>query len=169
LKIYTLHTRQHLPISLEVAWTFFSRPENLRLITPPWLDFRITNTVPETMYPGTIITYTVRPLLGIPMPWTTEITYIDPPHYFADEQRFGPYRMWHHKHFFRAVEDGVEMEDLVHYALPLSLLSQVVQPWLVRPRIDAIFCYRQEALAQRFGTAAPDRPLASGVRDRDAP
>lgn len=151
MKIHTLQTRQRLPISLEVAWAFFSRPENLRLITPPWLDFRITNAVPEAMYPGTIITYTVRPLLGIPMPWTTEITHLDAPHYFADEQRFGPYRMWHHKHFFREVEQGVEVEDLVHYALPFGPLGSLVQPWLVRPRIESIFRYRYQALEQRFG------------------
>ncbi|GIV60535.1 MAG: SRPBCC domain-containing protein [Rhodothermaceae bacterium] len=154
MKLYRLQALQRLPLSLDDAWAFFSRPENLRAITPPWLDFRITNTPPEVMYAGAIITYTVRPLLGVPVRWVTEITHLHAPHFFVDEQRFGPYRFWHHQHHFRPVEGGVEVEDLVHYGLPLGPLGTLAHALLVRRQLAAIFAYRRGALESRFGRPA---------------
>lgn len=153
MKLHRLHTVQRLPISPEAAWTFFSSPRNLPVITPPWLDFQITNDPPEAMHAGAIIAYTIRPALGLKVRWVTEITHVEAPHFFVDEQRFGPYRFWHHQHRFRAVEGGVEAEDLVHYALPLGPLGAFTHAVTVRKRLEAIFAYRREVLAERFGRA----------------
>lgn len=151
MKLYRLHTVQRLAVSMDEAWAFFSSPKNLPLITPPWLDFQMTNAVPDVMHTGAIITYTIRPMLGLKVRWTTEITHADAPHLFVDEQRFGPYRLWHHQHHFRPVEGGTEVEDLVHYALPLGPLGRLAHALTVRQRLDAIFAFRRAALAERFG------------------
>ena len=151
MKVHQLHTTQVLPITLDEAWDFFSSPANLPVITPPWLDFQMTNAVPERMQPGTIITYRIRPVLGVPIRWTTEITHLEAPHYFVDEQRFGPYKLWHHQHFFRAVDGGVECEDLVHYGLGFGPAGTLAHRLMVRGKLEEIFAFRREALAKRFG------------------
>ncbi len=151
MKVHRFQTEQRLPIPLETAWAFFSSPKNLRLITPDWLDFHITNDIPETMYPGALITYTVRPMLGLPVDWVTEITHMDAPHFFVDEQRFGPYRMWHHQHHFVAIEGGVAMTDTVDYVLPFGPLGTLLHALTVRKRVAAIFAYRRQALVEHFG------------------
>ena len=151
MKLYRLHTTQRLPISVEEAWRFFSDANKLAEITPAWLDFQMTNEVPDEIIPGTIITYTIRPLLGLPVRWVTEITHTEAPHRFVDEQRFGPYRFWHHQHFFRPVDGGTEVEDLAHYALPFGSLGRLAHALTVRRRLDAIFSFRRRALVERFG------------------
>ena len=151
MKLYRLHTVQRLPTTMATAWQFFSQPKNLPLITPAWLDFQMTNAVPDAIHTGTIITYTIRPLLGLKIRWATEITHADAPRLFVDEQRFGPYRFWHHQHHFREVDGGVEVEDLVHYGLPLGPLGQLAHAVTVRRRLDAIFAFRRAALEQHFG------------------
>jgi ligand-binding SRPBCC domain-containing protein len=123
---------------------------NLRTITPPWLDFQVDSGDWERMYPGMILQYRVRPLLGVPMRWVTEITHVDPKRMFVDEQRFGPYRMWHHEHHFRGTADGVEMTDIVHYSIGYGLLDPLIHRALVRHRLEAIFDYRFETLARLF-------------------
>lgn len=145
---------QILPISLAKAWDFFGRPENLATITPPWLCFRVTSPPQDSMYAGMIISYTVSPLLGLPLAWVTEITHCDPPHYFVDEQRLGPYRLWHHQHHYRAVPQGVEMRDIVHYSLPFGPLGRLAAP-LVKKRIEAIFEFRRQVVLERFGNVEP--------------
>ncbi|MFM2212900.1 MAG: hypothetical protein RL427_163, partial [Bacteroidota bacterium] len=102
MKIYTLHTKQNLPISLEEAWAFLSDPKNLKTITPEYMGFKTLSGDDRTMFPGQIIQYIVTPVLGIPMKWVTEITHVENLKYFVDEQRFGPYALWHHKHFLKA-------------------------------------------------------------------
>ncbi len=151
MKIYTLKAVQKLPIALQDAWDFFSSPANLTLITPASMNFRITCDIPPRIYSGTVITYRVAVLPGVSATWVTEISHVDAPHYFVDEQRFGPYSFWHHKHFFREIDGGVEAEDIVHYALPLGPFGRMAHPWLVRRRLDDIFSYRKEALLARFG------------------
>ncbi len=151
MKLHRLHTVQRLPIEMDEAWAFFSSPKNLPLITPPSLDFQTTNDVPEVMHTGTIITYTIRPMFGLRVRWTTEITHADAPRLFVDEQRFGPYRFWHHQHHFRAIDGGTEVEDLVHYALPFGPLGDLAHALTVRRKLEEVFAYRREALAQRFG------------------
>ena len=149
--MYQLKRVQNLPISIEKAWDFFSSPKNLATITPDELDFQIKSDLPEKMYPGMFIKYTVRPLLGIPMTWVTEITQINKPHFFIDEQRVGPYAIWHHQHFFKEISGGVEMTDIVDYQLPLAPFGNFMHPLLITGKLNQIFDYRWEKLEQLFG------------------
>jgi ligand-binding SRPBCC domain-containing protein len=153
MKIYTLKTKQIIPVSLDEAWDFFSSPKNLKTITPPYMGFDITNDVAEKMYAGQIITYTVRPLFNIPMTWVTEITHVKDKEFFVDEQRFGPYALWHHKHFFKAIDKGVEMTDQVDYALPLGILGQLAHPIIVKNKLKEIFDFRYKKVEELFGKA----------------
>lgn len=150
MKIYTLTRKQQLPISLEQAWPFFSAPSNLEQITPPFLRFQITSEVPEEIYPGLIITYRIAAVMGIPMVWVTEIKHLISLHQFVDEQRIGPFRFWHHLHRFREVDGGVEMEDIVHYAMPWGVLGRLVHLLFIRGRLNAIFDFRREYLEEFF-------------------
>lgn len=145
----TLQRTQFLPIDLPTAWRFFSAPGNLPVITPPDLGFEITSDLPEQMYAGMLVSYKVAAVPGIKVSWITEITHVREPEFFVDEQRFGPYRFWHHQHHFNAVDGGVEMTDLVSYLLPLYPLGQLVAP-LVRSRLEYIFDYRYAALENLF-------------------
>ncbi len=150
--MHVLETTQRLPITLAEAWDFFSNPNNLALITPPDMGFEITSEPFHRMYAGMIITYRVRPMLRIPVRWVTEITHVQEPNFFVDEQRFGPYRLWHHKHYFTEIPGGVEMKDVVHYKVPFWPLSEVAQHLFVQKRLDDIFSFRYKALEERFGT-----------------
>lgn len=150
MKPYTLERRQILPVSLEEAWRFFSNPSNLVKITPPDMDFRITSPPCEETYAGQIITYTVRPLMRVAVSWTAEITHVERPNFFVDEQRFGPYRFWHHQHRFSEVEGGVEMHDLVHYLLHHDHLVGLINRLIVAPRLRRIFDYRSRKLQELF-------------------
>ena len=149
MKLHLLEARQNLPVSIAEAWEFFSDAGNLARITPPSLGFEVTSAPAERMYAGMIITYRVRPLFGIAVGWVTEITHVDEPHRFVDEQRFGPYRFWHHQHLFREIEGGVEARDIVHYALPPG--GGAVRRMLVAPRLREIFAYRRDVLERTFG------------------
>ena len=153
MKPFVFERLQILPTTLEEAWEFFSDPGNLVKITPPAMDFRITSTPQAVTYAGQILTYTVRPLLGISMAWTTEITHVSRPDFFVDEQRFGPYRFWHHQHFFREVDGGTEVRDLVHYLLAHDQLAWLVNCLIVAPRLRKIFDYRSTALWDIFTKA----------------
>jgi ligand-binding SRPBCC domain-containing protein len=146
-----LERLQVIPSTLQEAWSFFSRPDNLSAITPPWLNFEVTSSLPAQMYPGMILTYTVSPVAGLPLEWVTEITHCSQPRLFIDEQRIGPYRFWHHQHHFREVPAGVEVRDLVHYKLPLGPLGRIASRY-VRKRLEAIFDFRREAVQQLLGT-----------------
>ncbi|MDD2851409.1 MAG: SRPBCC family protein [Desulfuromonadaceae bacterium] len=150
MRPFTIERTQILPITLKTAWDFFSNPANLVKITPPEMDFRITSPPQNTIHAGQIITYRVRPLMRIAVNWTTEITHVDPPYFFVDEQRFGPYRFWHHQHHFREVDSGVEMHDLVHYLLMYEQLSWLTNRLFVAPRLKAIFDYRNRMLIKLF-------------------
>jgi ligand-binding SRPBCC domain-containing protein len=152
MKLYQLKTSQKLPISLETAWKFFSNPANLSKITPPWLNLEVRTDLPEKMYAGMVITYLVRPLLNIPQTWVTEITHVNEPNYFVDEQRFGPYKMWHHQHIFTKAENGgVIMEDIVSYVVPFGFLGRVANTFIISKKINEIFNYRKEVLVKMFG------------------
>lgn len=152
MKIYSFQTIQTLPLSGHQAWDFLSNPENLNLITPQEMDFRITSSIKlEKMYAGQIISYTVRPLAGIPINWVTEITHVNAPFHFVDEQRFGPYAFWHHQHFLKEVPGGIEMRDIVHYALPLGFLGRMANALLVKNQLRKIFDFRHKKLEGLFG------------------
>jgi len=151
MKIYRLETIQNLPISQTEAWNFFSDPKNLKRITPDYMGFKIVSGESEQMFAGQIIQYVVTPVLGIPTGWVTEITHVDEGNYFVDEQRFGPYALWHHKHFIKPIDQGVEMIDIVDYKVPLGILGRMVHPILVAPKLKEIFEYRKKALVELFG------------------
>ena len=118
--MHVLKTTQFIPISIEEAWDFFSDPTNLGRITPSKMNFKILNKSPgDKMFEGMIITYKVSPMLGMPINWMTEITHVRDKEYFVDEQRIGPYKIWHHEHHFRQTDKGVEMTDVINYVLPI--------------------------------------------------
>ncbi|MDD7913350.1 SRPBCC family protein [Polaribacter sp. MSW5] len=144
MKIYTFHRTQKLPITIEKAWSFLSNPKNLKTITPDYMSFDILSGAEKPMFAGQIIQYIVTPILGIKTKWVTEITHIKELEYFVDEQRFGPYALWHHKHFIKEIDGGVEMEDIIDYKVPMGILGQLVQPFLVKPKLEEIFAYRQK-------------------------
>lgn len=153
MRIYTLQREQHLPISLEKAWEFFSTPLNLNEMTPEDMSFEIlTDVEGKKMYPGMIINYKVSPFPGIKMRWTTEITHVEEFKYFVDEQRFGPYSFWHHKHFFEEVEGGVKTTDIVDYGLPLGPLGAIAHEVFVKNKLKHIFDFRYRKMAELFGT-----------------
>ncbi|OMP29928.1 SRPBCC family protein [Mangrovimonas sp. DI 80] len=151
MQIYTLHRIQNLPISVEEAWQFLSNPKNLKTITPDYMGFHIISGAEKSMFPGQIVQYWVSPILGIKTKWVTEITHVENHKYFVDEQRFGPYALWHHKHFIKPIEGGVQMEDVIDYKLPFGIFGQMVHPFLVRPKLEEIFQYRYEKLEAIFG------------------
>jgi ligand-binding SRPBCC domain-containing protein len=151
MKIYTLQKKQQLPISLDKAWEFLSNPKNLAIITPDYMSFEIISKIDRPLYTGQIIQYIVTPLLGVKTKWVSEITHIEEKKYFVDEQMYGPYTLWHHKHFVKEIEGGVELEDIIDYKVPLGILGQLVHPFLVKPKLEEIFNYRQEKLVALFG------------------
>ena len=152
MKIYTLNSKQNLPITLQQAWDFLSDPKNLKAITPEYMGFIIKSGADKPMFAGQIIQYIVTPVLGIKTKWVTEITHVEDKKYFVDEQRFGPYALWHHKHFLREIPGGVEMEDIIDYKIPMGILGQLVHPFLVKPKLKEIFEYREKKLIEIFGT-----------------
>lgn len=151
MKIYTLQTKQKLPISVDKAWEFLSDPKNLKIITPEYMGFDIISGADRPMFPGQLIQYIVTPIAGIKTKWVTEITHVKDKEYFVDEQRFGPYSLWHHKHFITPIEGGVEMEDIVDYKLPFGIFGQLVHPFLVAPKLKEIFNHRRTKLLAIFG------------------
>ena len=151
MKIYSLHKTQKLPISLDEAWEFLSNPKNLKIITPDYMSFNIISKIDRPLYIGQIIQYIVTPLLGIKTKWVSEITHIQEKKYFVDEQMYGPYSLWHHKHFIKEINGGVELEDIIDYKVPLGIIGQLIHPFLVKPKLEEIFSYRQKKLIELFG------------------
>ncbi|MBU2946827.1 SRPBCC family protein [Zobellia uliginosa] len=151
MKLYQLHSKQSFPISTEVAWRFLSDPNNLKEITPKHMGFKILSGDDRAMFPGQIIQYTVSPFPGYTTKWVTEITHVKEGEYFVDEQRFGPYALWHHKHFIKPVNGGVEMEDIIDYKIPFGILGQLAHPLLVKKQLKQIFSFREQKLIERFG------------------
>ncbi len=153
MKTYVLKTEQAIPISLDEAWNFFSSPLNLAKITPKEMNFVITSDYSQDtkMYAGMIITYKVSPLFGLKMNWMTEITHVKDGEYFVDEQRFGPYALWHHEHHFKAVTGGVLMNDILNYAMPFGVIGRLSNTILVNNQIKKIFSYREKAVNDLFG------------------
>jgi ligand-binding SRPBCC domain-containing protein len=152
MKLYHFKQHQFLPMSSEEAWHFFSSPENLERITPADLKFKIEYVSGNTheMYEGQIIRYKIGILPGITTGWMTEITHIQKPFYFVDEQRFGPFALWQHQHWFKEVAGGVEMTDEVNYAIPLGFLGRIANAVLVRKRLESIFRFRHETIEKIY-------------------
>ncbi|MBS1537846.1 MAG: SRPBCC family protein [Bacteroidetes bacterium] len=152
MAFYQLITTQKLPASISEIWDFISSPDNLKEITPEHMGFIVTsNSGAEKMYPGMIITYKVSPLFGIKLNWMTEITHVKDFEYFVDEQRIGPYSMWHHQHKIVAIEGGVLMTDIVTYQPPMGILGALANSLIIKNQLKQIFDYRAVALEKRFG------------------
>lgn len=151
MKLYQLHAKQAIPISKGEAWDFLSDPKNLKVITPDHMGFQIISGADRAMYQGQIIQYVVKPFPGYATKWVTEITHVKEGEYFVDEQRFGPYSLWHHKHFIKEIDGGVEMEDLIDYKIPFGIIGQLTQPLLVKKQLRTIFNYREAKLEELFG------------------
>jgi ligand-binding SRPBCC domain-containing protein len=149
--VYTLKTSHILQAPLSEVWEFISNPSNLKLITPPGMGFDITtHNLSPKVYPGMIISYLVAPFAGIRMRWVTEITHITPGSYFVDEQRVGPYSLWHHEHHLEVVDEGVRMTDIVTYRPPFGFIGSIANSLIIRSRLNAIFGYREKALNEIF-------------------
>ncbi|KJF44213.1 SRPBCC family protein [Draconibacterium sediminis] len=151
MAFYQFKREQFIKSNISEVWDFISRPQNLKRITPIYMGFDIrTPDLPDEAYEGMIIAYTVRPLLGIPTTWVTEITHVEPQKYFVDEQRVGPYKLWHHEHHIEEVKDGVLMKDIVSYSPPLGVLGQIANALVIRKKLEEIFDYRTKAFEEIF-------------------
>lgn len=148
--MYRLKRKQFLPINLDQAWEFFATPKNLNEVTPEDMVFEITTELPDKMYEGLMITYRIKPMMNIPINWCTEITHIKEKEFFVDDQRKGPYNIWHHEHHFKAVEGGVLMTDLLHYDIGKSIFGWIAGKLFVHNKVRQIFDYRYKALENYF-------------------
>lgn len=152
MAVHQITALQKIPVPLKGAWAFFSDPRNLAVITPPAMSFSvITQQLPETKYAGQVIEYKVRPLFGVPVYWMTEITQVQPMQFFIDEQRVGPYALWHHQHHFKEIDGGVEMKDIVHYKNPLWFIGEIANSLFVQKKVESIFAFRYQKVEELFG------------------
>ena len=150
MKLYVIKRNQLLPITLEQAWEFFSSPRNLSRITPKHMGFKIISISGDAMYAGQIIQYKINLLPFLSTRWVTEITHVNAPHFFVDEQRFGPYAFWHHQHSFREVNGGVEVTDVVNYGIPLGPLGLLANWLYVKRKLRQVFEHRTRTLESLF-------------------
>ena len=149
--MYQLFNKQIIPSSRDKVWDFISSPRNLKNITPPYMGFEITNEpVSDKMYQGMIISYKVSPVLGIKINWLTEITHVVDKHFFVDEQRSGPYKLWHHQHKLTEINGEVMMEDIVTYIPPFGIIGKIANCIFIEKQIKEIFKYRTEAIEKIF-------------------
>jgi ligand-binding SRPBCC domain-containing protein len=149
--MYILHKKQNIPITLDQAWEFLSNPKNLSILTPKEMNMTIVSGADRPMYSGQVIQYSVTPVAGIKTKWISEITHFVEGKYFVDLQLYGPYSFWHHQHFIHEIDGGVQMEDIIHYKVPLGILGRMVHPFLVKPKLEKVFEYRKERLTELFG------------------
>ncbi len=152
MALFQLYKEQKIPASVEEVWEFISSPKNLKKITPDYMGFNVTTkNLPDKMYPGMIISYIVKPLFGIKTNWVTEITHVKEHEFFVDEQRVGPYTIWHHQHRIKAIEGGTLMSDIVSYKPPFGFLGNIANSLVIAKKIDEIFDYREKSLIELFG------------------
>jgi len=156
--LYQFKQAMKINASVDEVWDFISSPRNLKEITPDYLGFDITiDDLPEKMYPGMIISYIVKPVMGIKTVWVTEITHVKDKEYFVDEQRIGPYSMWHHEHFIKPINGGVLMTDIVSYKPPLGFIGKIANRLMIKGKLNDIFSYRKQAIELRFGKYSSDQ------------
>jgi len=151
IMIHQIRTEQFLNAKIEDVWAFVSSPRNLKKITPDYMNFTIkSKNVNEQIYPGMIIFYKVSPILKIPTGWVTEITHVKKNKLFVDEQRVGPYKIWHHEHLFKEEKNGVLMIDIISYKLPFGILGKLVNYLFIKRKISKIFNYRFNKMNEIF-------------------
>ncbi|MBK6282406.1 MAG: SRPBCC family protein [Draconibacterium sp.] len=149
---FQLHKTHKIPATIDQVWDFISSPDNLKKITPEYMGFHITSKLlSEKMYPGMIISYEVSPVMGIKMTWVTEITQVKDKEYFVDEQRVGPYSIWHHEHKIEQIEGGVLMTDIISYKPPFGILGSIANSLLIKKQLQEIFDFRKGAIERMFG------------------
>lgn len=149
--IHQFTQKQTIPAPIDVVWDYFATPRNLNQMTPPQMNFEIIQGGEDAMYAGQMIEYTVELMKGIKTRWLTEITHVEPGSFFIDEQRIGPYRLWHHEHHFRSVQDGVKMTDKITYALPFGPIGNLVHALWVKGQLEKIFNFRFHKVGELFG------------------
>jgi len=154
VRTYPLKFETFLPATLDNAWDFFTSPLNLAKITPPEMNFIVTSDFKpnDKVYAGMIITYKVSPLFGIKLNWMTEIMQVKEKQYFVDEQRFGPFALWHHQHHFKEVKGGVLMTDILNYAIPYGFIGRIANNLFVAKQVNEIFAYRETVIGEVFGS-----------------
>jgi ligand-binding SRPBCC domain-containing protein len=159
MKVYKFKREMVIPVAIDKAWEFFSDPRNLKLITPPEMDFIVlTKYLPRDIYSGLNIEYSVTPIFGIKSRWITEIVDVKEPHSFTDIQKKGPYSMWRHRHSFSETEDGTFMTDEIEYVVPFSFLGIIANTLVVRRKLNSIFNFRTRIISELF---SPDNvPIA---------
>lgn len=150
--IYTLKAESSINLPIEKAWDYFSNPSNLAKITPKSMGFKTTSEEANNMFAGQIISYMVKPMFNIKTNWVTEITHVNEPHFFVDEQRFGPYAMWHHEHHFIKNGNLTKMIDKISFKIPFGILGHLAFPFIVKPQLKKIFSYRENKLKQLFNS-----------------
>jgi ligand-binding SRPBCC domain-containing protein len=152
VKTYALRFKTFIPTTIDKAWDFFTSPLNLAKITPPDMGLRVTSDFKAgaKVYPGMIISYKISPLFGIKMNWMTEITHVKENDHFVDEQRFGPYALWHHQHHFKAVDGGVQMTDMVNYAIGYGFIGRLANTLFVAKKLKQMFEFRERAIKEMF-------------------
>lgn len=152
MAFYQFERIQKIKASKAEVWDFISSPANLKKITPEYMGFDITSkNTTEKMYEGMLISYIVKPMLNIKTKWVTEITHIKEEHFFIDEQRMGPYKMWHHQHFIEEIPGGVLMRDIVSYIPPLGFLGAIANTLIINGKLKQIFAFRKQALEKKYG------------------
>ncbi len=152
MAVYQLKISQKIPTTVEEIWAFISSPYNLKKITPNYIGFQmLDDNLAQKMYPGMMIRYKVSPILNIKMTWVTEITQVKELDYFVDEQRVGPYKIWHHEHFIKPIQGGVQMDDCITYQLPMGILGNIAHGLFVKKQLNGIFVYRKQAIIKLFG------------------
>ncbi|MBP9070191.1 MAG: SRPBCC family protein [Bacteroidia bacterium] len=149
--LHSIHKKQLIKSTISELWGFISDPANLAIITPPEMNFKVLSELrDEKMHPGQIIEYQVSPLLGLKMHWVTEITHVKTEEYFVDEQRFGPYTFWHHQHSIKQTSNGIEMQDDIHYKIPMGAIGRSLNKLFIAKKLEHIFEYRKKKLDELF-------------------
>ena len=150
MKVYKIKNKILVPTDIISCWEFFSNPLNLEKLTPGKMFLKIDLNEPKAIYPGMLINYIIKPFMNVRFNWVTEITALQQNKYFIDEQRFGPYKFWHHQHIFKPVSTGVEIIDEVNYILPFGILGRFLHPFLVKSKLEEIFNYRNDQIEKIF-------------------
>lgn len=150
MQIYQLYRRQQLNMTLEEAWDFFSSPYHLNDITPVFFQVEITSRVPQKIYAGLMISYRMKAVFGIPMAWLSEVSHCDEPKRFVYQQRIGPFKFWSHEVCLTETPSGIQLEDIMFYAMPLGWLGELLNRWLIADRLEKIFDTRRDCLDRKW-------------------
>ena len=150
-KIYSLETKQIIDRPIEEIWSFFTNPKNLNQLTPSDMNFKILSGSSDDFYEGKIISYSINPFKFYNIKWVTEITKIKKNDFFIDEQRFGPYKMWHHEHHFIKNNDNTTtIHDKVIYKLPYGIIGKINHKLFIKKRLLEIFNFRKKTMKQLY-------------------